>query len=76
MRRDAESSISCKINPDDNREDGEKNKLRTFSRSIEDFNELPSLIDEATTLMGLGPQKAFSRDVLHIEICGPNRPQL
>ncbi|RDI85785.1 hypothetical protein Vi05172_g4091 [Venturia inaequalis] len=76
MRRDACSSISCKINPDDGREEGDKDKLRSFTKSIKDFHELPSLIDEATELMGLGPQRAFSRDVLKIDICGPDRPQL
>jgi hypothetical protein len=76
MRRDTGSSILCKINPDDERPEDEQSKLRTFSRSIIDFSELPSLIEEATTAMGLNAHKAFSRDVLSIEICGPNRLQL
>ena len=76
MRRDTHTSISCKINPDDCTPEEMQHKLRAFSRSIQNFDELPSLIDEATALMGLDSTKAFSRDVLSIEICGPNRPQL
>jgi GTPase SAR1 family protein len=76
MRRDVESAIFCKINPHDDRSDEEKKKLRKFSKSIKDFSELPALIEDATKVMGLDQHKAFSRDVLSIEICGPNRPQL
>src|ERR1700761_8625247 len=76
MRRDVESSISCKINPDDCRPEDEQLKLRKFSRSIKDFSELPSLMEEATAAMGLNAHKAFSKDVLSIEICGPDRLQL
>ncbi|KAJ5585211.1 UDP-N-acetylglucosamine transferase subunit alg14 [Penicillium hispanicum] len=37
---------------------------------------LPSLIEEATAAMGLGQDNAFTKDVLIIEISGPNLPQL
>nr|KMM69066.1 VPS1/SPO15 protein [Coccidioides posadasii RMSCC 3488] len=76
MRRDVESVISCKINPDRSRTKDEQLKLESFSRSINDFGELPSLMDEATEAMGLNEHKAFTRDVLSIEICGPDQPQL
>ncbi|KAK7177571.1 dynamin family protein [Paraphaeosphaeria sporulosa] len=64
------------INPDEGYTEEEASRLRGFPRTIQDFDELPSLIDEAIEVMGLGPSKAFSKDVLCIEICGPNRPQL
>jgi hypothetical protein len=76
LRRDAQESIACKINPDESRTEEEIRRLQEYSRTLTDFKNLPSLIDEATELMGLGPTKAFSRDVLSIEICGPSRPQL
>lgn len=76
MRRDVESVISCKINPGSDRAEDEKSQLHKFSRTIQDFGELPSLIDDATAAMGLDEYKAFGKDVLSIEICGPNRPQL
>jgi hypothetical protein len=80
MRRDNSPSITCKINPDKSRPEEEQKALADFSQSIQSFDELPALIEKATSLMGLdmaiGTVKAFSRDVLSIEICGPGRPQL
>lgn len=81
LRRDPTSSIATKITPDRNRPVHEQDKLREFSRSIEDFSELPALIEEATKLMVLDGAdsdgvRAFARDVLSIEICGPGRPHL
>ncbi|OJD14597.1 hypothetical protein ACJ73_09064, partial [Blastomyces percursus] len=76
MRPGLESTICCKIIPDSSRTEDEQLQLRSFSRSIEDFHELPSLIDDATAAMGLDESKAFARDVLSVEICGPGRPQL
>jgi hypothetical protein len=76
MRREVGSSIRCKINPDKFRSEDEQLSLRQFDKVIKDFSELPGLIDEATELMGLGPTKAFSRDVLSVEICGPGRQPL
>ncbi|KAF2098337.1 hypothetical protein NA57DRAFT_66664 [Rhizodiscina lignyota] len=81
LRRDHASTISTKITPDKSRLQSEQKSLREFSRKIEDFSELPGLIEEATELMGLnatdiGAPRAFSRDVLSIEITGPSRPQL
>ena len=76
MRRGVESRLSCKINCDAARPEAEQSAIRSFSKSITDMSEQPSLIEEATKLMGLGPQKAFPADVLSIEIWGPNHPQL
>lgn len=86
LRRDQTESIYTKIIPDSARPEAEKIKLSAFSGSISDFTELPDLIETATDLMGLnaasnGSQdqnspRAFSRDVLSVEIAGPERPQL
>jgi len=81
LRRDHTSSIATKTTPDKTRPLHEQDKLRDFKKSIGHFNELPALIDEATKLMGLdktdsGSVRAFAKDVLSIEICGPGRPQL
>ena len=48
---------------------------------MNDFSQLPDVIEEATQAMGLGTvgginSRAFSRDVLSVEITGPARPQL
>jgi hypothetical protein len=53
--------------------------LAAFSKMITDFSELPDIIEDATTTMDLGKigeSAAFSRDVLSVEISGPDRPQL
>lgn len=76
MRRDNNPSIRCNINLDKQRPQYEKGALWSFRKEIEDFDELPVLIEEAARLMGLDESKAFARDVLSIEICGPGRPQL
>ena len=59
----------------------EKKRLEKFESTIRHFSELPTLMDEVTDVMGLGEDgggqaRAFSRDVLSIEIAGPDRPHL
>ncbi|RMY82913.1 hypothetical protein D0861_07662 [Hortaea werneckii] len=84
LRRAPQVAISTKIIPDKVRPGAEKKRLEGFKRTIVDFSELPDLMEEATNLMGLGggddgaggPARAFSRDVLSIEIAGPGRPHL
>lgn len=79
LRRDSRSSVTVKIVPSKHRPEAEQRKLAAFNKSMAYVNELPDLIDAATQEMGLGKigtTKAFSRDVLSVEICGPNRPQL
>ena len=76
MRSDHNPFIRCKMNPDKQRPQHEQDELRSFSKEIEDFDELLALIEEAARLMGLDENKAFARDVLRVEICGPGRPQL
>ncbi|KAK0258042.1 hypothetical protein B0A54_07101 [Friedmanniomyces endolithicus] len=81
LRRATTTSINTKIIPDKQRPSTEKKRLEQFKSTIVDFAELPNLMEEATNLMGLGDDgsgiaRAFSRDVLSIEIAGPGRPHL
>ena len=81
LRRAPTATISTKIILDKVRSSTQKKRLEAFNPSIVDFTELPNLIEEATDLMGLGDDgsgmaRAFSRDVLSIEIAGPGRPPL
>ncbi|KAF2748951.1 GTP-binding protein [Sporormia fimetaria CBS 119925] len=80
LRRHVTASISIRITPDKARPDDELQKLVEFTRTITDFDELPTIIEEATALMGLKEigkdGRAFAKDVLTVEISGPNRPQL
>ena len=81
LRRSPVSTILITITPDKNRSRSEQIELKQFNKSIEDFQQLPGIIEDATEAMGLGTvgevnSRAFSRDVLSVEICGPDRPQL
>ena len=82
LRRSETASLSTKITPDKSRPTAEQTMLRQFKRSIKNLNDLPSLIDQAATMMGLDDTgdgsvtKSFAKDVLSVEICGPDRPQL
>ncbi|KAH6866866.1 dynamin family protein-like protein [Alternaria rosae] len=73
LRRSASSTSTITITPDKLRPKSEQAKLKSFSKSMNDFCQLPDVIEEATQAMGLGAvgginSRAFSRDVLSIEI--------
>ncbi|KAH7398705.1 P-loop containing nucleoside triphosphate hydrolase protein [Phaeosphaeria sp. MPI-PUGE-AT-0046c] len=79
LRRQPTSSLTVKINPSKTRSQEEQKKLSLFGKTITDLSELPEVIQDATTEMGLGKvgeSAAFSRDILSVEISGPDRPQL
>lgn len=81
LRRAPTPSIKTRIIPEKARPKQEQAELEQFKESISNFRELPDLIDKATKLMGLAEagdktRNAFARDVLSIEISGPDRPQL
>ncbi len=83
LRRATINSLTIKIIPDALRPPAEQGALQKFKESITDFDELPRIMDVAKAAMdangtptaGFKP-KAFSRDILSIEIEGPSRPQL
>ncbi|KAF1916992.1 P-loop containing nucleoside triphosphate hydrolase protein [Ampelomyces quisqualis] len=79
LRRQPTASVTIKINPSKLRASSEQAKLSAFGRTITDLGELPDVIEEAERQMGLGKigeSAAFSRDILSVEISGPDRPQL
>lgn len=71
-----DTSIVATIIPSATRTNAIKATLREYVRRLNDFNELPSAIEDAGALMGIrgfkditqGP--AFGRDVLRIEVSG------
>ncbi|KAH7069204.1 P-loop containing nucleoside triphosphate hydrolase protein [Paraphoma chrysanthemicola] len=66
--------------PDDERPSIERDAIQAFAETITEFEELPSIMDKAITLMGIGgigsQSGAFARNILSVEIEGPSRPQL
>jgi hypothetical protein len=74
--RSPSATVSVTITLDKNRLKHEQVQLGSFRRSLTDFGRLPFVIEEATQEMGLGAAggiqfRAFSRDVLTVEITGP-----
>ncbi|KAF8246412.1 hypothetical protein K440DRAFT_645130 [Wilcoxina mikolae CBS 423.85] len=77
LRRSPQTEAHVKIIPDSQRSPGDKEKLGQFSGEITDFSELPDLVEKAKAVMGLdNGGGAFSRDILSIEVAGPDKPQL
>lgn len=77
LRRSSQTEAHVKIIPDSQRTPGDKEKLEKFSGEITDFSELPDLVEKAKAVMGLDTGGgAFSRDILSIEVAGPDKPQL
>jgi GTPase SAR1 family protein len=81
LRRSPKDGITIKVIPDGDRPSSEKESIKAFRESIDDFSNLPDLMSKATKLMGLddpshNQARAFAKDVLSIEIEGPTRPQL
>lgn len=79
MRRQPTTCVTVRINPSKGRSTKEQKKLAAFNKTITDLNHLPEIIDDAMLEMGLGKigqSAAFARDILSVEISGPDRPQL
>ncbi|OCL04807.1 dynamin GTPase [Glonium stellatum] len=77
LRRNADASASVAIVPGSSRTEEEAAKLLSFRRTLHALDAFPALVDETKDLMGVGDSsKAFSADVLRIEISGPTQPQL
>ncbi|KAK0890676.1 hypothetical protein LTR91_022708 [Friedmanniomyces endolithicus] len=77
LRRDAESRVHITIFPDGDRTDEEKEELRSFKAPTSSLEDLPGLLEMAKDRMGLNRDgRAFSKDILRIELSGPDQPHL
>ncbi|KAM3432355.1 hypothetical protein NHJ13734_006898 [Beauveria thailandica] len=77
LRKTTVSSINVSIVPHHSRNESDKESLSKFHENLPDFKDLPALIDSAKTAMGvMTVGKAFSGDILRIEVNGPDRPHL
>lgn len=77
LRREAVSSLIIRVIPDSTRPQDKQEAIKAYSESINDFNDLPSVMDNAMRVMGISETgSAFAKDTLSIEIQGPDRPQL
>ncbi|KAF2637143.1 hypothetical protein P280DRAFT_501016 [Massarina eburnea CBS 473.64] len=57
--------------------ESESASLNNFRETLDGFDALPELIEKAKTAMAIGSfGRAFSNDLLRIEVSGPDRPHL
>lgn len=83
LRPGAVESLAVKVIPDSKRPSHEQDRIKAFTESIMNLDELPDTMAKAMALMGIesdptsgSNSRVFSRDVLSVEIEGPSRPQL
>ncbi|VUC33512.1 unnamed protein product [Clonostachys rosea] len=77
LRKSVHEGIEVRIIPHQSRTGSEKESLAKFNRKLDDFSNLPELIEAARASMAmLTPGMSFSRDILRVEIYGPDRPHL
>ncbi|KAF2813496.1 uncharacterized protein BDZ99DRAFT_517749 [Mytilinidion resinicola] len=76
LRRDDIRIVKIQINPHPDTPKFMSDRMERFNAIITDFNDLPRLIAEAQTAMGVGEMKTFAKDVLCIEMSGPDLPHL
>ena len=77
LRRSPHISASVSIVPHESRSESERLALSGFKESLDGFAALPSVIESAKLAMGITMHgKAFSKDLLRVEISGPNHPHL
>ncbi|KAM0513409.1 hypothetical protein ACHAPE_007873 [Trichoderma viride] len=77
LRTAADISVKVSIIPHERPSKSEKDPLSDYHEKLDSIQELPELIENAKAVMGIKTLgKAFSNDLLRIEISGPDRPHL
>ncbi|KAK0665220.1 interferon-induced GTP-binding protein Mx [Cercophora samala] len=77
LRRTPLRSARVSIVPHEERSESEQKALRGFTQELLDLDDLPELIEDAKGAMGISPHgKAFAKDILRVEVTGPDRPHL
>ncbi|KAI0601197.1 P-loop containing nucleoside triphosphate hydrolase protein [Biscogniauxia sp. FL1348] len=77
LRRDTETKVTVSIVPHVSLGLSEQNRLSGFHEKLDGFEGLPALIESAKVAMGISMEGThFSKDLLRVEIMGPDRPHL
>ncbi|RYO45292.1 hypothetical protein AA0116_g13311 [Alternaria tenuissima] len=77
LRKTSKIGVSVSIVADRSHSKLERESLQTFCETLDSFAALPKLIEDAKAAMAIGSLgRAFSKDLLRIEISGPDRPHL
>jgi GTP-binding protein EngB required for normal cell division len=77
LRKTPHISASVSIVPHESRAEAERAALLAFREELVGFEDLPGLIEKAKSEMGITTHgRAFAKDILRIEVTGPDRPHL
>lgn len=77
LRKNSQVGVRVSIVPHQSRSEVEQHSLGNFCEQLNGFNGLADLIDNAKAAMGISTHgKAFSNDLLRVEVSGPDRPHL
>ncbi|KAJ3578428.1 hypothetical protein NPX13_g2138 [Xylaria arbuscula] len=77
LRRTAKIGVTVSIVPHSSLGLSEQSRLAGFHEKLDSFEGFPALIEKAKAAMGISTHgKAFAKDLLRVEITGPNRPHL
>ena len=77
LRKTSQMGVTVSIVPHQApRRESERRALSDFHEKLEGFEGLPNLIENAKAAMGISTRKAFSKDLLRVEVSGPDRPHL
>ncbi len=77
LRRTSRISASVSIVPHESRSESERAALLAFREGLDTFDNLPRLVEKAKAEMGITTHgRAFAKDILRIEVTGPDRPHL
>jgi len=77
LRRSLRTGVSVSIVPHHSRSESEQKALASFRENLDGFDGLSTLVENAKAAMGISTHgKAFSKDLLRVEITGPDRPHL
>jgi Dynamin family/Dynamin central region len=77
LRKTSHTGLNVSIVPDQSRSEAERHSLGSFSHTLDRFDGLPALIENAQLAMGISTHgKSFAKDLLRVEISGPDQPHL
>ncbi|KAI9772282.1 MAG: hypothetical protein M1840_001031 [Geoglossum simile] len=77
LRKTSQIGVSVSIVPHHSRSESEQLALSGFHERLDGFEGLPALIENAKAAMGISTHgRAFSKDLLRVEVSGPDRPHL
>ncbi|KAJ6003607.1 hypothetical protein N7522_006299 [Penicillium canescens] len=77
LRKNSQVGVRVSIVPHHSRSEAEQQSLGSFCEQLAGFDGLAILIENAKAAMGISTHgKAFSNDLLRVEVSGPDRPHL